>query len=195
MKNRNILKLILLIISSLLSYYFLFTTSSLYFYDDFNINYLFLLPFLIPLNIKLLKIKQKSKLIYLFTIINSLFLLKELIISLKIYFLYNDILIEYIYYATITYILIDNILNIKQKNTLTNDLLLSIISFFIIIIHIRYYFDNTLLHNLFNITNINNQILQNSYNYITNNYIYFIIMLLLTTLNQKISFFPIHKFH
>ena len=94
---------------------------------------------------------------------------------------------EYFYILIISYVLINSILEFKRENSITNDLLLCIISFIIIVIHIRYYFDNSFLHNLLTITDNNNIVLQNSYSYITGYYGYFIIMFIIVLINKKIN--------
>ena len=97
------------------------------------------------------------------------------------------VLVQNIFYLVVTsYVLISSILNLRKKNSLANDLLLSVISLFVIIIHARYYFDNSFLHNLLDITDTNNIVLQNSYSYVTSYYGYFLIMFLIVLINQEI---------
>lgn len=187
MKNRNILKLILLLTMVILSYFFILSNNLLWVYEYNNLIYIFLLPILLPINIYLLEKKSNNKFTYLFSIINGIFLFIEIINIIKGYFEYNNFLIEYFYILIISYVLINSILELKRENSITNDLLLCIISFIIIVIHIRYYFDNSFLHNLLTITDNNNIVLQNSYSYITGYYGYFIIMFIIVLINKKIN--------
>lgn len=187
MKNKNILKIILLLCSIILSYVFITKRGLLWVYGTNNLIYINLLPILLPINVYLLKRKNKNKFTYLFSIINGLFFICEIINIIRGYFEIGDILTEYFYLLIVNYALIDSILNYKKKTSLTNDLLICISSFFIIVIHLRYYFDNSFLHNLLNITDTNNMVLQNSWNYITNYYEYFIIMFLIILINQEID--------
>lgn len=187
MKSRNILKVVLLLIVCIFSYIFIiFSNRLLWFYEYNNTIYLYLLPILLPINIYLLRTKNKFNII--FTIINSLFLVAEIINTIRgILELGGGTCIAYWYLVIITYVLISNILNFKKEGSLTNDLLLCIISFIIIVIHMRYYLDNSFLHNLLNITDINNGVLQNSYSYVTGYYSYFIIMFGVVLINQEID--------
>lgn len=189
MKSRNILKIILLLIACIFSYIFIiFSNRLLWFYEYNNTIYLYLLPVLLPINIYLLRRKKNVKFTYLFSIINGLFLVVEIINTIRGNLEFSSgICIAYWYLAIITYVLIDSILNYKKENSLTNDLLLCIISFIIIVIHMRYYLDNSFLHNLLNITDINNVVLQNSYSYVTSYYGYFMIMFGIVLINQEID--------
>lgn len=188
MRGRNILKNGLLLIVCIFSYIFIFSNRLLWFYDYNNIIYLYLLPIILSINIYLLKRKKKVKFTYLFSIINGLFLVAEIINMIRGNLEFGGVpLIEYWYLAIITYTLISSMLNFKKEGSLTNDLLLCIISFIIIVIHTRYYLDNSFLHNLLNITDVNNIVLQNSYNYVTCYYGYFIIMFLVVLINQEID--------
>lgn len=189
MKGRNILKIILLLMVCILSYIFIILGNGLlWFYDYNNAIYLYLLPILLPINIHLLKRKKNIKFTYLFSIINGLFLVIEIINTIRgILEFSGGICIAYWYLVIITYVLIKSIFNYKKENSFTNDLLLCIISFIIIVIHARYYLDNSFLHNLLNITDINNVVLQNSYSYVTSYYGYFIIMFGIVLINQEID--------
>ena len=74
MKNRNILKLILLLTMVILSYFFILSNNLLWVYEYNNLIYIFLLPILLPINIYLLEKKSNNKFTYLFSIINGIFL-------------------------------------------------------------------------------------------------------------------------
>lgn len=187
MRNRNILKLILLSSMFILSCIFIFSNRLLWLYDTNNLIYIYLFPILLPINIYLLKRKKKGLFIYLFSIVNGIFLAFEIINTIKGYLEFNSFLLEYFYLVIISYTLISSILNFRKIENIYNDLLISLISFFVIIIHIRYYFDNSFLHNLLNITDTNSIILQNSYSYVTSCYGYFIIMFLVVLINQEID--------
>jgi len=187
MKGRNIFKIILLFIVVVFSYFFMIKNKLLVLYGTNSLIYINLLPILLPINIYLLKWKKKSKFTYLFSIINGIFLLLELIYMVKGYLEFGFFLTEYFYLVVISYTLISSILNIKEANSLTNDLLICVISFFVIVIHVRYYLDNSFLHNLLNITDVNNFVLQNSYSYVTSYYGYFIIMFGVVLINQEID--------
>ena len=171
------------------SYIFIiFGNGLLWFYEYNNDIYLYLFPILLPINIHLLKRKKTVKFTYLFSIINGLFLVLEIINTIRgILAFRGGICIAYWYLVIVTYVLISSILNYKKENSFTNDLLLCIISFIIVVIHMRYYLDNSFLHNLLNISDINNVVLQNSYSYVTGYYSYFIIMFGIVLINQEIN--------
>ena len=183
MNNRNIFKIILLSLMVILSYVFIFSNNLLWVYGTNSLIYIDLLPILLPINIYLLK--KRNKFTIIFTVINGIFLLLEIINMIRGYLEFGGFLIEYFYLAVITYALISSILNFKNEESVTKDSLLCVISLFGIVIHVRYYFDNSFLHNLLNITDKNSMILQNSWSYVTGYYGYFIIMFLVVLINQR----------
>lgn len=183
MNNRNILKILLVVAMYVFSCIFIYSNKLLWVYETNNWLYINLLPIILPVNIFLLK--KKNKFIIIFSVINGLFLGMEIINMVMGYFEYGSVMIEYFYLVVISYVLISSILNFRKNESVTNDLLMCGISFLVIVIHMRYYFDNSFLHNLLNITDRNSIILQNSYNYVTSYYVYFIIMFLVVLVNQR----------
>lgn len=186
MRGRNILKILLLLIACIFSYVFIFSKRLLWFYDYNNIIYLYLLPILLPINIYLLRKRNKFSII--FSVINGFLFVLEIISMIRGYLEFGSVpCVEYLYCAIITYALVSSILNIKKVSSLTNDLLLCIVSFIVIVIHARYYLDNSFLHNLLNITDESNIVLGNSYAYVTGHYGYFTIMFVVVLINQEIN--------
>lgn len=172
MKN-NIINILLLLIVIIFSCYF-----NNIFYDQF----IFIIPLLISISLVMLYKKVNNK---IYNIISLLLLIFSILIS--IFIIYNEISCTIDYHCMNNYeaigtlilfillitLLLLNIIDIKINHKKTYYILFYLINFITIIIFIRYYNDSSLINNY---TKLNSMDVQNSYIFITQNYIYFNIL-------------------
>lgn len=191
MNKRGLIKYIFILISAFISLYFM-NTSNIGFSGSF-LNLPMLFTFLIALTIfmfyKKNKIK-KNKFVY------DVILLLLMIFSAICFalFLYSQVTcyidincnIDLGPIFTITYpiilfiILLFNFEDMFKQTKKANDILMTIVSILVILIHLRYYLDSNFIYR-------GNDEYLVSYQYITQNYIYFIIMYVIIMLHRRIN--------
>lgn len=188
----GLIKYIFICVTAVISFYFL-TTSEVGFGPAFGLPMIF--AFLFALTIFMFfnmnKIK-KNKFIY--DVI--LLLLMIFTIGIFLYSIYCDIrcyfdarcMINFdssftmIFSMFLFVMLLFGFIDIFNKTNKTNDILTIVVSSLIILIHVRYYLDPNFIHKI-----VQGEYIQYSYYYITQNYIYFIIMYTVVMLHRKMN--------
>ena len=194
MNKRGLIKLMFVFLAFFISFYFMnFETKIL---GIQSISLLFVLS-IIPLTIFMyqeLKYIKNLKIKFVYDVVLLLFTIGS--ICEIIFFVYNilscifsttcshDIaaISSIIYVPTIVSALLISITSVYRKTNKLNDYLTIIVSIIIIFIHLRYYFDNNLLNNIY--PNSNNT---EYYVFVTQNYIYFNIMYVTAIIHKFIN--------
>jgi hypothetical protein len=189
----GIIKYIFICVTAFISYYFLITSEA-GFGNIFDFSMIFSL--LSALTIFMLsnvnKIKKHK---FIYDII--LLLLMIFTIGIFLYIIYCDIVCSLdancmvnfdsnftIIFSMLLFIMIlFGINDIFNKTNGVNDILTIIVSSLIILIHIRYYVDPNFIHKI----SEGEEFIEHSYYYVTQNYIYFIIMYAVVLLHRKVN--------
>lgn len=174
MKN-NIINILLLLIITIFTFIFSNVVSD---------NLIFFISLIISITITMFY-KRKSINNKIFNIVNDLLLILS-IISLGYIMIstiscirnihcYNNFEFEstILLHTSILTLLFINLIDIKKEKTTLYNILSIVVSIIVIIIYVRYYFDNSFIHNYMN---INKNDMYVTYTYITQNYIYFNIL-------------------
>jgi hypothetical protein len=190
MNKRGLIKYIFILITAIISFYFMFTS-------DINVTIipvLFIFIFALTIfmfvyrnNIKKFKFIYDVSLMLLMVFTVACFAL-SLYDIIKCY-LNSSCGIEVESIGTTLYILLLFIMilfgikDIYTKTNKTNDILTIVISSLIILIHIRYYLEPNFVHKLTK----GNEFILYKYQYITQNYIYFTIMYIISIIHYGLN--------
>lgn len=194
MNKRGFIKFTIILISVIVSFYFMIETSNSGFDSLFNI--VIICDFLIALTIFMFSYKdviKKNKFMY------DVFLMLLILFSTVyvLYFLYvqgdcffdtscsmeSNTNFAILYPIFLFTILLFSIKDIFKKTNKINDILAIIASLSIILVHLRYYVEPNFPHKLIT----DHSFTQNSYDYIYQNYIYFIIMYSIVLVHYKVN--------
>lgn len=183
MNGKAFLKNILLLILVIISIFFIITKPG---FTGIGTRPLFIL-ISIPLNILLSEKRTKPNKFLkisniLLSIINISWFLYHIyeLISAYIEWNYIELDITYIYTIILLTTFLTSLKDIKKETNTLNDFLTILTTTLLIIIHYRYYLDKNFLHNIVGNTN-------SYYTYITQYYIYFILMYIILFANKKIN--------
>jgi len=186
MNHRIILKNIILLITCIISMFFLIQTST--YTIEFPVSTLLFI--FTTFNIILINLNKNNNLnssIKFISILCIFFLILYIINFINRYIelnlITNDSAFFYRYILWIT--LLTNLFSIKKESNKLNDILTIIVCILISIIHYRYYIDPKFIHNLMNLKT-DSLILQNGYNFISQYYYLFSIILLILYIQNLI---------
>jgi hypothetical protein len=192
MNKRSLFKYILICITTILSVYFLITEKNI----GFGILPM-IIPFMFAIAVFMFSKKEKvKKFRFIYNVV--LLLLMIFAIGLSLHIILNEIkyfidhsccansmsIFVIIYLMLLFNLLLFCISDIFNKTDKVNDILTIVVSLIIILIHIRYYLDPHFIYRIIE----GNEYLIYSNNYITQNYIYFIIMYAVVFLHRKFNY-------
>lgn len=192
MNKRGIISFIFVFLATLISFYFMIFTSMIFSNESI---WTLLLISIIPITIFMyqeLKYIKKPKIKFIYDIL--LLLLTIASIGIIIYIAYTIISCAFsencsyelftiytiLYIPTIVAIFLLSIPNIFRKTNKLNDYLTIIASIIIVLIHLRYYIDPNLLNNIY--PNMSGNDI-----FVTQDYIYFIILVVTVILHKFIN--------
>lgn len=192
MNKRGIITFIFIFLATLITFYFMIFTSMIFSSESiFSLLLILIIPITIFMYQELKYVKNK-KIKFIYDIILMLLTIMSIGIVMYIVWttlscLFNDncsyesyTIYTIIYIPVILALFLLSIPNIFRKTNKTNDYITIIISTIIILIHLRYYFDSNLINNIY--SNIGGYDI-----IVTQNYIYFIILILSTILHKFIN--------
>ncbi len=193
MNKRGLIKYIIIFMTAFISFYFIIT-SEIGFGPAFGLPLIFALFFALTVFMYFNKNKiSKYKFIYdvillLLMIFFAVCLVYVFYTDIECYFDYRcSINLEskftMIYFILLFIMLLFNFRDIFNKTNKVNDIMTIVVSLLILLIHTRYYLDSNFMHKIAG----GEGYLQYSYSYITQNYIYFIIMYIVIMLHRRIN--------
>lgn len=194
MNKRAFIKYIFVVLAAIISFYFIVTNEQIGINSMFS--WLMLVDLLIALGIFMFfnrKKINKLKLIYNFILI-LLLLFTVAFLSFFFYEIFRCYFniscgqetsnIFMMFYPIFLFMmLLFSFTDVFGKTNKTNDILIISISILIILVHLRYYFDTSLPHRIIE----DEKYLQDSYYYITQNYIYFVFMYLISLIHYRVN--------
>ncbi len=186
MNMRAVFRTLLLFITFMISFITLFVITEEY---SVGVNCCLLLIFGI---MELIFVKRNDSnkyrsIIIFLTLMNGGLVIYEFFEFLRQYMDSHFISIGYdCYYVWILFVLlIDSVMDCKRESQKLNDVLYMVVSFMICLVHYRYYLDPLFLHNLYR-SGIDDIVLQNSYQYVSQYYLIFSLMLIVLFVHKII---------
>lgn len=191
MNRRGLIKYIFICATAIISFYFM-TTNDVGFGNALGLPMIF--AFFFALTIFMFFKKEKIiKHKFIYDVILLLMMIFFIVCSL--YVIYTDITCYFnascsinlesnstmIYAILLFAMLLFGLGDIFSKTNKVNDILTISVSSLIILIHARYYLDSNFIHNI-----VEGDILY-SYYYISQNYIYFIIMYIVVMMHRRVN--------
>jgi hypothetical protein len=194
MNNRGLVKYMFLVFATIISLYFIINMHGSmgvsHFYLVLILNFVLVSTMLMYVNKDKIKINKfiYDVILILLMIFSTIWFIYPFYTGITCFFAYNCT-IEFkealiIPYTLLLFIsLVFNFRDLFNMSNKTNDILTIIVSMIIIIIHLRYYLEPNFLHRL-----VEGELyIGHSYDYVTQNYIYFIMMVLIVLLHHKVN--------